>query len=136
MAVSAADLEINFRSQGADRVVGDLRRVDSAVDQTGQKSQSMFRTMAATAGGFIAANVLGRVASGFTDVVTSGMDFEAQMSAIQAVTNATAAEMDGMTETALRLGQETSFSATEAAMAVEELAKAGVPVQDILDGAA
>lgn len=63
-------------------------------------------------------------------------DFEAGLSAIAAVSGATTDDMELLRKKALQLGADTAFSATEAASAMEELAKAGVSLPDILNGAA
>ncbi|MGG5257454.1 phage tail tape measure protein [Phycicoccus avicenniae] len=62
-------------------------------------------------------------------------DFEAEMSKVAAVTNATTAEQEKLSRAAIQAGQDTVFSATEAAQAQAELAKAGVKTSDILGGA-
>ncbi|WP_091226810.1 phage tail tape measure protein [Microbacterium sp. 3J1] len=64
----------------------------------------------------------------------AAMDFDAQMSNVQAATHETAANMDLLRQAALDAGESTVFSATEAAQAIEELSKAGVSTADILSG--
>jgi TP901 family phage tail tape measure protein len=76
------------------------------------------------------------IAVGFAAAVNTAANFEKQVSAIGAVSGATETELDQLRELALRLGSETSFSASEAAMAIEELAKAGIPLPAIMGGAA
>lgn len=61
-------------------------------------------------------------------------NFDASMSSVQAATMETAANMGLLREAAIEAGASTSFSATEAAGAIEELAKAGVSTADILAG--
>lgn len=68
--------------------------------------------------------------------VKKAADFEQAIDAIAAVSGSTGAELDSIREKALQLGKDTAFSATEAANAMEELAKAGVTTEDILNGAA
>ena len=69
--------------------------------------------------------------------IKSAADFEQQLSGIAAVGGADAvAAMDQIREAALQMGADTSFSASEAASGMEELVKAGLPVKDVLDGAA
>ncbi|MEV5629189.1 phage tail tape measure protein [Micromonospora tulbaghiae] len=63
-----------------------------------------------------------------------GMDFEKQMSAVGAATHASTADIERLRKAALQAGADTSFSATEAAQGVEELAKAGVSTAAILQG--
>jgi TP901 family phage tail tape measure protein len=62
------------------------------------------------------------------------MDFEAAMSGVAAVAEATAKQQRELSKAAIQSGQDTVFSATEAAKAEAELAKAGVSVTDILGG--
>jgi TP901 family phage tail tape measure protein len=76
------------------------------------------------------------VALGFGAAVKTAADFEFQMSAIQAVSGATAEEMDLINQAALRIGKDTAFGAVEAGQAMEELVKAGISVEDVLNGAA
>ncbi len=63
-------------------------------------------------------------------------NFEGAMIKLGIATKATTGEMAQMKELALELGSSTVFSASEAAGAMEELAKNGVGVSDILGGAA
>lgn len=66
---------------------------------------------------------------------TSG-DFEEGMNKVKAATGATADEMSRLTTTAKTIGRAAGFSAQEAAGAMEALAKNGLNVGQILDGAA
>jgi TP901 family phage tail tape measure protein len=76
------------------------------------------------------------IAGGFALAVNSAADFEQGLANIRAVSGATGDQMDAIRKKALQLGADTSFSAKEAAGAIEELAKAGVSLPDILNGAA
>jgi TP901 family phage tail tape measure protein len=57
---------------------------------------------------------------------SKAMDFEAQMSSIQALTGATNEEMKRMSALAIKMGADTKYSALEAAQGIEELLKAGL----------
>lgn len=72
----------------------------------------------------------------FTGAVTKAMSYEKAISAVGAVAGASKDELKGLNDTGLRIGKETAFSATEAAMAMEVLAANGVSVKDIMGGAA
>jgi TP901 family phage tail tape measure protein len=78
----------------------------------------------------------GVVAGGFAVAAGAAISFEKRMSAIEAVSGATAAQMDLLSKKALQLGADTKFSASEAGLAMEELVKAGLSVEDVLNGAA
>lgn len=74
--------------------------------------------------------------AGFGLAVNAASKFETRLSAIKAVSGATTSEMDKIGEAALQIGAQTSFGATDAASAFEELIKAGISTKDALDGAA
>lgn len=76
------------------------------------------------------------IGAGFGLALNDAANFEQRMSAVQAVTGATGTAFADLNAKALQLGKDTQYSATEAASAIEELAKAGVSVTDILNGAA
>lgn len=69
-------------------------------------------------------------------VVKSSADFEASMIKLGISSQATAAEMREMSDLALKLGKDTIFGASDAANAMDELAKTGLSAREILDGAA
>lgn len=64
--------------------------------------------------------------------VNIGNAFEKQMSRVQAIAGATEDELKQLTDQAIDLGAETSFSATEAAEGMENLASAGFTTQEIM----
>jgi TP901 family phage tail tape measure protein len=66
--------------------------------------------------------------------VKLSMDYEKAMSAVGAATRASSAEMEQLREATLQAGKDTQYSATKAAEATTELAKAGVATADILGG--
>lgn len=68
-----------------------------------------------------------------TAAVTTGNDFEAQMSRVQAIAGATKDELEQLTNQAIDLGAETSFSATEVAAGMENLASAGFTTNEIME---
>lgn len=61
-------------------------------------------------------------------------DFDQQMSVVASTGDDARQSIDALGEAAIQAGADTAFSATEAAGAVEELAKAGVTAKDILSG--
>lgn len=76
------------------------------------------------------------IAGGFALAAKTAIDFEKQISAIGAVSGASQQQLDTLRQKALQLGADTTFSASEAAAAMEELAKAGLSVDQIMNGAA
>lgn len=74
------------------------------------------------------------IAAGLVAATKAGMDFEAQMSKVQAISGASADEIQALTEKAKQMGVETKFSATEAGEALEYMAMAGWKTEDMLSG--
>lgn len=68
-----------------------------------------------------------------TAAVTTGNDFEAQMSRVQAIAGATKDELEQLTNQAIELGAKTSFSASEVAAGMENLASAGFTTNEIME---
>lgn len=67
-----------------------------------------------------------------TAAVNAGNDFEAQMSRVSAIAGAYGDDLEKLREQAIELGAQTSFSATESAQAMENLASAGFGTQEIM----
>lgn len=85
----------------------------------------------------VATKAIAAVAAGIGTVsvatIKIGSDFEAQMSRVQAISGATGAELQSLRDQAIQLGADTSFSASEAAKGMENLAAAGFTTTEIMD---
>jgi TP901 family phage tail tape measure protein len=84
----------------------------------------------ATAAGVSAAVVV----AGVGVSINAYAEFDKQMSVVDSATHETADNMNLLRQAAIDAGADTSFSATEAAQGIEEMAKAGVATSDILSG--
>jgi TP901 family phage tail tape measure protein len=125
-------LETDFKSlseaqKQLDSIKGQASKSSDEVMGTGDALNKVAGTSALAGAG---------IAAGFAVAVKGATDFEFGLSAIQAVSGATTGEMDSIRDAALRIGKDTSYSASEAATAMEELLKAGISVDDVLNGAA
>lgn len=113
-----------------------LKTADKAAQDWGNKTLGYVEKNAASLN-HLAGN-LGIVGAGLTGLavlaVKTFADFDAAMSSVQASTMETAGNMDLLRQAAIDAGSRTVYSATEAAGAIEELAKAGVSTADILGG--
>lgn len=112
------------------RDAGDAtKQFGGELDKVRKQSQGGFREISAGAAavGIALAGLVGWA-------LKTSMAFDKQMSEVQAVTGATADEMKALREAALEAGKSTVFSATEAAKAQAELAKAGLTSAQILGG--
>lgn len=84
----------------------------------------------------VAANAIGEIADKAKEaaeyVVEVGSSFEAAMSEVEAISGATADELDALTEKAKKLGASTKFSATESAEAFKYMSLAGWSTSQML----
>lgn len=64
--------------------------------------------------------------------IKTGMEFDKQMSAVKAISGATADEFDAMRKQAIKLGADTTKSASEVASGQLEMAKSGFTVKDTM----
>lgn len=99
------------------------------LDKLGQASPKRFNDIA-TALGAAGVGLLGIAAY----AAKTAAAFDKQMSHVGAVADASAAQLGQLRSAALEAGKATSFSASEAAKAEEELAKAGISTTNILGG--
>lgn len=120
-------IEIDYDGAGVIRATDD-------VDDLSKRSEKARGNVDLLAKGMGAAALI--IAGGFAVAAKSVIDFDKRLSAIKAVSGATGDEMDRLRAKALQLGSDTSFSASEAALAMEELVKAGLSVEEVLNGAA
>ena len=79
------------------------------------------------------ASLLG-VGFGVADTINTYSDFEATMSRVKALSNATSEEMELLTEKAKEMGAVTKYSGTESAEAFTYMAQAGWSVKSMIDG--
>lgn len=120
-------IEIEYKGDGVKQASQDLQATGTAADNASKKYGKAGTVMLAS--GAV-------IAGGLALAVKSAATFEKQLSNVEAVSGASAQEMEGLRDKALQLGKDTQFSAAESASAIEELVKAGVSVQDVMAGAA
>lgn len=120
-------IEMEYNGRGIDQAKQDLNALDDSGKKAGVTLQEASRTTGRA--GLV-------IAAGLGAGVAAAANFEQRMSAVEAVSGATSAEMDTLSQKALDLGAKTSFSAGEAASAIEELVKAGLSVDEVMGGAA
>ncbi|MCM3272956.1 phage tail tape measure protein [Paenibacillus elgii] len=112
-------------SQSSTQVDSVNKRLSKMSSSAGDSISKIGKTAAAfSALGVAAAGVVagGLAFGGFK----RAMDYEAQLSSIQALTGASAEEMKLMNALALEMGAKTKYSALQAAQGIEELLKAGI----------
>lgn len=122
--------------KGYSKELGDLaekqaKATSSALGGSDGKGKGISEHMGSLAG---IASTIGVIASPFVTAVKTTMDFEAALSKVQSVTNATNEDMKKLSAQAESLGRNTAFSATEAAEAMTYLGMAGWNTQQIMSG--
>ena len=129
----------------AEEYRGHLQRLQQEMEQTRAAQQRMQAAQAGQASassnfGAAKANFSGAVANvsmmaaPLIGAVDTAMDFQAAMSKVQAITGANTTEIKGLTNEARRLGETTSFSASQAAEAMSYLGMAGWKTEQIIGG--
>jgi TP901 family phage tail tape measure protein len=109
---------------------GAVKGLGTELDVLGRKHEASYNKIASTTG-----KIGIGLAVGFGLIIKSAMDFDKEMSAVGSVADASASQLEGLRQAALNAGRDTAFTATQAATAEEELAKAGISTADILGGA-
>lgn len=118
-------------------VVPNLDGFDSELRQGLEGTQSAAEGVGTAIGVALAAGTA-IAAVGFKDAIALGIEFEANLNQLQAVSGATAQQMSQVSATATRLGSDLSLPATsaaDAATAMLELAKGGLTVDQAMQAA-
>jgi TP901 family phage tail tape measure protein len=116
-------LEMGDFSRKVDKAKKDIR----GLSDSGKSLKSSLSEISQVAG--VAGLAL---TAGIGAAVKVGMDFEAQMARVGAISGASAEQLDALTAEAMRLGSETSKSALQVAQGMEIMAAAGYEVNDII----
>lgn len=125
-----------LQARAAAQVTAAEERATAATNAHAAAAQrSIARTQAWNAAAGKMAMVGGTIGLGLGLAVKQFMDFDEAMSGVRANLSGTPAEMDAVQNAVRQAGAASVFSATEAANAAEELAKAGLSAADITGGA-
>lgn len=131
-AVGYLDLDTKGFTGGLKRAQEQLKTFTDNTSTTSQKWSALGSTLT-TIGGGLTKGITTPLLGVGTAATVVGNSFEAQMSRVEAISGATADEMEALRDQAIQLGADTSFSASEVATAMENLASAGFGVNEIMD---
>lgn len=133
MADRSISISLEARVQG---FVAGMRTAQQATTDFGNRTAEFARNNEQHLGRVGKASMVmgGAVLAGIGLAIKAASEFDSAMSEVEASTHETAANMNLLREAAINAGADTSFSAKEAAQAIDELAKAGVSTKDILGG--
>lgn len=140
--VGQAELEVVPAARGFGRQLeGQLNgELPGAADRAGRRSGARFSSGFGAAlkrgGALVGLGSIGLATVGIVkNAVTLEASFSKTMAQIGASTEGAAGHVDELNKLAMKLGAETSFSASDAAGAMLELGKAGINASDIMGGA-
>lgn len=134
LGTASGKVVIDFDDTGTKKATEGMDKVGQSADKLGKKTTDVQPLIKQTSTAFLTAGAI--IAGALGLALKSATDFQFGLSAIQAVSGATASEMDLISKAALRIGADTKYNSAEAASAMEELLKAGISVTDVLNGAA
>lgn len=134
-SASTAKREFSEMGQSAEQAASHAERewkssstgIGSAISKIGSLASKGLKVATVAITGTAAA--LGGVAAAAIKV---GSDFESQMSRVKAISGATGEEFEQLKAQAMQLGADTSFSASQAAEGMENLAEAGFTTSEIM----
>lgn len=132
-AIAYLELDTSKFTSGFQSAYNDLK-VFAGRSSTAEQKLKGLSSAFGTVGSVLSKSVILPIVGVGVAALKTSTDFEKGMSQVKAITNATGEEFDQLHDKALELGADTSFSASEVANAMTEMAKAGWTTQDILDG--
>lgn len=135
--------QVTFAEAGLE---AELRQVNTAMAESARRTRAVSQEMDSSGQGMnrfgdiikglfatvIGFNFLAILKQGFSALIGSSVDFEAAMSKVKAVSNATDADVKRLSDRAKELGETTSKTAVEAAEGLEYLALAGYTTEQQL----
>ncbi|MDO5300817.1 MAG: phage tail tape measure protein, partial [Clostridia bacterium] len=127
MALKVGELFASF-DLDASGMNGTIRSIESSLEGIGASMVQVGSTLSSA--------LTQPLVSFGKNALDAGMSFTAQMSTVEAISGATADEMEKLNAKALEMGSTTQFTATEAGEALEYMAMAGWKTDDMLEGLA
>lgn len=137
-AVNEATAELNRMENELDESADATGDMGEALENTKDKAISFAEVLKGSLVAQAVVSGVKKLADGMKslakDIVSTGMGFESQMSRVQAISGATAEDMERLNQKAKEMGATTKFSATESGEALEYMAMAGWKTEDMLSG--
>lgn len=130
--LNRAEAQLNNATIANNRFSEEINRGNSRLAATTQNLNS-FGEKASSLGGKLTMGVTMPLVGIGVAAAKVGMDFEAQMSRVQAISGATGEEFEALKNQAIELGQKTAFNSKQAAEGMENLASAGFSTKEIME---
>lgn len=116
-------------------VIESMRKMGNEAIKAGKQVQNAGKIIT-NAGAILTKSITLPVAGIAGGAIKTAANFEASMSKVGAISNASAKNMEKLTEKAKEMGAKTSFSASESAEAMQYMAMAGWKTADMTEGIA
>lgn len=122
------------------KITLDTSEYESGLTQASDKTSNFSKSLSSigssvtSAGSKLTAGITVPVAALGAAVIKTGMDYEAGMSKVQAISGATGTEMDMLGDKAMEMAAKTKFSTADSAEAYTYMAMAGWKANDMVDG--
>lgn len=126
-AVSVGEIVARLELDSAQFSAG-VSQAENQMQQMGNSAQSLSKQMGLIQTAALA--VGGAVVAGIGVSVKTAGDFEQAMAKVKSISGATGQDFQDLLNVALKLGETTKFTATEAAQGLQYLAMAGFSVKD------
>ena len=132
-AVNKTEKELN----DYEKPLNDVENGTLDVEDATEKAKDGFTVMKGALASLVADGIRAAI-NAFKDLAEetfdAGANFESAMSQVEAVSGASAEEMDRLTAKAKEMGESTKFSASESAEAFNYMAMAGWKTEDMING--
>lgn len=131
---TAALKELEAQARQSSSVLGmQMQAAGQKIQEVGEKIHGVGEKLAGI-GRAMTTYVTTPIVGGFAAAVKTTGDFDAAMSKVQAVSGATAEEVEQLRQKAKEMGETTKFSASESAEALNYMAMAGWKTEQMLGG--
>lgn len=131
---TAALKELEAQARQASSVLGtQMQLAGQKMQEVGQKIKAVGQNMTSL-GRDMTTKVTVPIAAAFGAAIKTTMDFDTQMSKVQAISGATGQEFSALEAKAREMGESTKFSATEAGEAFEYMGMAGWKADEMIQG--
>lgn len=140
-ALRDAGVDTDHLASESDRLTAEISELKTEEEQVAEKAANMGESgvdaanaiaSALAAAGIVTA--LKKIGEAYMTCINNAGEFEETMSTVEALSGASAEEMNALSEEAKRLGASTKFTANEAAEAMTYMGMAGWDANDMLKG--
>ena len=129
VALTSANASLKGFKANMNKIDGSFRELDKGFNKIMSAGKACFHAIATAAG--VAAVAVGAVTAASIKV---GSEFEAEMSTVQAISQATDEQLTELSDKAREVAKETVFSASEVGQAMEFMGMAGWKTEEMLSG--